>query len=128
MISVKVESTSLTHHHIRYLLFLSLFIFISLLSLDHPLYHLSAISFHLHSYPMRSFNARLEELDEADRKPVMTIDGVNYVYIKHNNLMLLAVTRRNANIMVMLLFFNASLEYSQTILGSSVKSRSETIL
>jgi AP-1 complex subunit mu len=55
----------------------------------------------------------------------MTIDGVNYVYIKHNNLMLLAVTRRNANIMVMLLFLQRMIsvftDYFGTLCEESIR-------
>jgi AP-1 complex subunit mu len=39
-----------------------------------------------------------------DVKPVFTEDGVSYVYVRHNNLYLVALTRKNSNVMVILVF------------------------
>eukprot|EP01104_Vermistella_antarctica_P002548 TRINITY_DN12789_c0_g1_i1.p1 TRINITY_DN12789_c0_g1~~TRINITY_DN12789_c0_g1_i1.p1 ORF type:complete len:450 (-),score=120.65 TRINITY_DN12789_c0_g1_i1:55-1332(-) len=50
------------------------------------------------------FVAKIIEEDEQDRKPVFEENGVSYVYIKHHNLYLLAVTNRNANAALILLF------------------------
>uniref|UniRef100_A0A6A7GAC2 Apm1, medium subunit of the adaptin 1 complex n=3 Tax=Hirondellea gigas TaxID=1518452 RepID=A0A6A7GAC2_9CRUS len=42
--------------------------------------------------------------DIGARSPIMNRDGVTYVYISHNNLYLLAITKRNANAMLILCF------------------------
>lgn len=52
------------------------------------------------------FHQIVQESDQADLKPVFTVDGITYVYIKFNNLLLLAVTKRNANVTIILLFLN----------------------
>lgn len=36
--------------------------------------------------------------EESDIKPIFVDDGITYVSIKHNNLLLLAVTPKNANV------------------------------
>ena len=45
-------------------------------------------------------------------KPVFTEDGVNYVYVQHNNLFVLALTRKNSNVMVILVFLEKLVEVS----------------
>lgn len=45
-------------------------------------------------------------------KPVFTEDGVNYVYVQHNNLFVLALTRKNSNVMVILVFLERLVEVS----------------
>jgi len=56
------------------------------------------------------FNARLQETDEADLKPVFTIDGITFAYIRTNNLILLAVSKTNSNVTIILLFLNHLLQ------------------
>ena len=45
-----------------------------------------------------------------EMKPVFTEDGVNYVYVQHNNLYVLALTRKNSNVMVILVFLEKLVE------------------
>lgn len=47
----------------------------------------------------------LEE-DEQAPTPVLTHEGINYLYIRHNNLYLLAITRKNSNAITILLFLH----------------------
>eukprot|EP00741_Cyanophora_paradoxa_P020006 tig00021181_g19309.t1 len=49
------------------------------------------------------FAQRLQD-DEADITPVFHMEGVTFVYVKYNNLVLLAVTKRNSNAANILLF------------------------
>lgn len=56
------------------------------------------------------FNARLQESDESELKPVFTIDGVTFIYVKTANLIVLAVSKRNSNVTVVLLFLNNLLQ------------------
>eukprot|EP00004_Rigifila_ramosa_P008149 TRINITY_DN1932_c0_g1_i1.p1 TRINITY_DN1932_c0_g1~~TRINITY_DN1932_c0_g1_i1.p1 ORF type:complete len:439 (-),score=121.14 TRINITY_DN1932_c0_g1_i1:97-1413(-) len=57
------------------------------------------------------FIARLlDEEDSMGSSPIVLEDGVTYAYIKHNNVYLLAVTKRNSNAMVVLLFLYKLIE------------------
>jgi AP-1 complex subunit mu len=44
------------------------------------------------------------ELDEANMKPAFTIDNVHYVWIKHQNIYLVAVGKRNINVALIFSF------------------------
>lgn len=50
------------------------------------------------------FSNRIGSMDESELKPIFTVDGITYVYIQYNGLYLLAVTKKNANVTVMILF------------------------
>lgn len=50
------------------------------------------------------FSLIIQEKDETDLRPVFTDEGITYVYIKCNNLLLLAVTKRNSNIALILFY------------------------
>jgi len=50
------------------------------------------------------FTKHLMEDEESALTPIITDDGVTFVYIKHNNLYLMALTKKNANCMVILNF------------------------
>lgn len=52
------------------------------------------------------FARMVQETDAADAKPVYTEEGVTYMFVKHNNLFLLAVTRSNANVAMIMLFLH----------------------
>lgn len=56
------------------------------------------------------FIARLLEEDELNVKPVIEEDGITYIYVKYNNLYLLAVTERNANATMIVLFLYRVIE------------------
>ncbi len=46
---------------------------------------------------------RLED-DESQLTPIITDEGITFVYIRHNNIILMSATQKNANAMVMLNF------------------------
>jgi len=50
------------------------------------------------------FVTHVLETEESDLRPVIVDDGVTFVYIKHNNLYLMAATKSNANITAMFTF------------------------
>lgn len=50
------------------------------------------------------FIAKIMEEDEVNLRPVVEEDGITYIYIKSNNVFLLAVTNRNANASMILMF------------------------
>jgi len=50
------------------------------------------------------FSGHVLEADEADERPVWLEHGTTYVYIKYNNLYIMAVTTRNSNAAMILLF------------------------
>jgi len=59
------------------------------------------------------FVSKLAELDsESDQRPIMEDEEakVTYVYIQHNNLYLLALTRNNANAVALLTFLHHLVE------------------
>ena len=50
------------------------------------------------------FSQYIQEKDEMELRPVFTDEGITYVYIKCNNLLLLATTKRNSNVTLILFF------------------------
>jgi len=50
------------------------------------------------------FSGHVLEAEEADERPVWLEHGTTYVYIKYNNLYIMAVTQRNSNVAMILLF------------------------
>jgi len=52
------------------------------------------------------FSLQIQEKDEMELRPVFTEDGITFVYIKCNNLLLMAVSKRNSNITLILFFLN----------------------
>jgi|UniRef100_A0A7S0L688 AP-1 complex subunit mu len=50
------------------------------------------------------FSGHVLEAEEADERPVWLEHGTTYVYIKYNNLYIMAVTQRNSNAAMILLF------------------------
>jgi AP-1 complex subunit mu len=60
------------------------------------------------------FTKHLIEDDESQLKPVFHDSGYTFVYITHNNLILMAVTRKNANAMVILTFLYQLVDVLQT--------------
>lgn len=63
------------------------------------------------------FNQLIQEKEPSELKPVFTINGITYVYMKHSNLLLLTVTRRNANVTVMLLFLQRLINVFKSYFG-----------
>ena len=50
------------------------------------------------------FAMYIQEKDEMELRPVFTDEGITYIYIKCNNLLLLATTKRNSNVTLILFF------------------------
>src|SRR5699024_4414459 len=61
------------------------------------------------------FPLLLLELENADDgyKPFIWDQGINYVYIQHNNLYLCAMTRKNENVMSLVIFLSKMIEVLQ---------------
>lgn len=53
------------------------------------------------------------EQDDANYKPYIHSNGINYVYINHNNLYICALTRKNENIMAIIVFLSKLIEVLQ---------------
>lgn len=51
------------------------------------------------------------EREEMEQKPVFTIEGVTYVYVQYNNLILMSVTKRNSNVALMLVYLYKLVRY-----------------
>ena len=60
------------------------------------------------------FSGHVLEADEADERPVWLEHGTTYVYIKYNNLYIMAVTTRNSNAAMILLFLYRLVEVRST--------------
>jgi AP-1 complex subunit mu len=71
------------------------------------------------------FVARVLEEEEMNVKPIVEEDGVTYIFVKHNNLFLLATTDRNGNAAVTLLFLykivQVLVEYFKELEEESIK-------
>lgn len=39
-----------------------------------------------------------------EQKPVFTVEGVTFVYVQYNNLIIMSVTKRNSNVALMLVY------------------------
>jgi len=50
------------------------------------------------------FASYIHEKEEMEQRPVFTDEGYTFVYIKHNNLYLMSVTKKNSNITLMLMY------------------------
>jgi len=66
-----------------------------------------------------------QEEEEANLKPVFEEDGINYIYVQHNNLYLLAVSRRNTDATLVLLYLYTLIkvleEYFQVLEEESIR-------
>jgi hypothetical protein len=58
----------------------------------------------------------LQSENPSSNNPVVFDDGVTYMYIQHNNLYLMAVSRQNANAASLLLFLHRIVDVSDTLL------------
>uniref|UniRef100_A0A7S2B053 MHD domain-containing protein n=1 Tax=Florenciella parvula TaxID=236787 RepID=A0A7S2B053_9STRA len=50
------------------------------------------------------FSQYIQETEEMEMRPVFTEEGYTFVYIKHNNLYLMTVTKRNSNVALMFMY------------------------
>mmetsp|Transcript_8708 Transcript_8708/g.27439 ORF Transcript_8708/g.27439 Transcript_8708/m.27439 type:complete len:437 (+) Transcript_8708:53-1363(+) len=64
------------------------------------------------------FSQKIMESDESDLKPIFTDDGITYIYVKHNNLYIMSMTKRNSNVAVALLYLNQLVEAFKDYFGS----------
>ena len=64
------------------------------------------------------FALKIQETDPAELKPVFVEGGVSYVYIQHNNVFIVALTRKNSNVMAILVFLERLVEIMREYFGS----------
>ena len=50
------------------------------------------------------FAQHIQEKEETELRPVFTEEGITYAYIKCSNILIMAVTKRNSNIALILFF------------------------
>ena len=50
-------------------------------------------------------------VDDGEYKPVINHEGINYIFINHNNLYICALTRKNENIMTIIIFLSKLVEF-----------------
>lgn len=53
---------------------------------------------------VEKFTTYMQEKEDFEQRPVFTDDGFTFVYIKHKNLYLLTITKRNSNVALMLMY------------------------
>jgi len=63
------------------------------------------------------FGTYIQEREETELRPVFTEDGYTFVYIKHNNLYLMSVTKRNSNVTLMFVFLYKLVEVFKEYFG-----------
>ncbi len=59
-----------------------------------------------------SFALRVQESDPTELKPVFSDGGISYIYIQHNNIYIVALTRKNSNVTAILVFLERLVEVS----------------
>ncbi|CAN0120882.1 unnamed protein product [Ascophyllum nodosum] len=64
-----------------------------------------------------TFSNHIMEREEMEQKPVFTIEGVTYVYVQYNNLILMSVTKRNSNVALMLVYLYQLVEVFKDYFG-----------
>ena len=71
-----------------------------------------------------NFNQKVLELDECNMKPVFTINNVHYCWIKHSNIYIVTVSKRNINIALVITFLY---ELKKILIDYFYKLEEETI-
>lgn len=59
---------------------------------------------HARVYVCFARSNHIQEREEMEQKPVFTVEGVTFVYVTYNNLILMSVTKRNSNVALMLVY------------------------
>ena len=64
-------------------------------------------------------------VDDGEYKPFINHEGINYIFINHNNLYICALTRKNENIMTIIIFLSKLVEvmtqYFKSLEEESIK-------
>ena len=68
------------------------------------------------------FIAKIMEEEDLNIKPVIEEDGITYIYIKANNIYLLATTNRNANAAMILMFLYRTVDVCFTFSNIFINS------
>lgn len=63
------------------------------------------------------FTQYVQEKDDSEQRPVFTEDGYTFVYVKHNNLYLMTVTKVNSNVALMIMYLNRICQVFQDYFG-----------
>uniref|UniRef100_A0A7S4A224 Coatomer subunit zeta n=1 Tax=Pelagomonas calceolata TaxID=35677 RepID=A0A7S4A224_9STRA len=63
------------------------------------------------------FAQYIQDKDEMDQRPIFTEGGCTFAYIKHNNLFLTCVTRKNSNVALALMTLYRLISVRPTLLS-----------
>lgn len=63
------------------------------------------------------FTQYVQEKEDSEQRPVFTEEGYTFVYVKHNNLYLMTVTKVNSNVALMLMYLNRICQVFQEYFG-----------
>lgn len=64
----------------------------------------------IEKFPLLLLDLENEENDDANYRPFISDQGINYIYINHNNLYVCALTKRNENVMEIIVFLSKLIE------------------
>lgn len=70
------------------------------------------------------FQGKVLELEESNMKPAFTIDNVHYCWVKHENIFIVAVSKRNVNVA---LIFSFLYKLKETLIDYFKKLEEESI-
>jgi len=59
----------------------------------------------------------MQETDPTELRPVFTVDGVSYIYTQHNNIYIVALTKRNSNVTSIFVFLERLVEIMREYFG-----------
>lgn len=60
----------------------------------------------------------MQETDPTELRPVFTVNGTTYIYIQHNNIFIVALTRRNSNVTSMFVFLERLVDILREYFGT----------
>ncbi len=63
------------------------------------------------------FSAYIRETEEMDQRPVFTLDGVTYLYMRINSIILMGVTHQNSNAILVLTYLSKLAEVFKDYFG-----------
>ncbi len=63
------------------------------------------------------FSAYIRETEEMDQRPVFTLDGVTYIYMRVNSIILMGVTHQNTNAILVLIYLSKLAEVFKDYFG-----------
>jgi AP-1 complex subunit mu len=64
------------------------------------------------------FATVVQETEPTELRPVFTVDGVSYIWLQHNNIYIVALTKRNSNVTSIFVFLERLVEIMREYFGT----------